>query len=100
MWDQGDVLGAGAQEVLHGASQEQGLVHPVQLQSAVHPVHLQLRVVRGVSLQADLRGLVPQQPGGLPLGAAPGQEKIKAPERQLGPCTTMGCLDVWPSRTQ
>lgn len=100
MWDQSDVLGAGTQEVLHGASQEQGLIHPVQLQGAVHPVHLQLRMVRGVSLQTDLRRLVPQQPGGLPLGAAPGQGRIKAPEKQLGPRTTMVCLDMWPSRIQ
>lgn len=89
--DQGDVLGVGAQEVLHGAPQEQGLVHAVQLQGAVHPVHLQLRVVRGVGLQADLCRVVPQQPGGLPLGAAPGRGRIKAPKRQPDPCTTMGC---------
>lgn len=77
MWDQSDVLGVGAQEVLHGASQEQGLIHPVQLQGTVHAVHLQLRVVRGIGLQTDLCGLVPQQPGGLPLGAAPGPGEDK-----------------------
>lgn len=77
MWDQSDVLGVGAQEVLHGASQEQGLVHPVQLQGAVHAVHLQLSVVRGIGLQTDLRGLVPQQAGGLPLGTAPGPGEDK-----------------------
>lgn len=77
VWDQRDVLRAGAQEVVHGAAQEQGLVHPVQLQGAVHAVDLQLRMVRGVGLQPDLCRLVPQQPGGLPLGAAPGPGEDK-----------------------
>lgn len=77
VWDQSDVLGVGAQEVLHGASQEQGLIHPVQLQGAVHTVHLQLCVVRGVGLQTDFCGLVPQQPSGLSLGAAPGPGEDK-----------------------
>lgn len=81
VWDQSDVLGVGAQEVLHGAPEEQGLMHPVQLQGAVDAVQLPLRVVRGVGLHADLSRLVPQQPGGLSLGAAPGPQRIKEPER-------------------
>lgn len=77
MWDQCDVLGVGAQGVLHGAPQEQGLFHPVQLQGAVDTVHLQLRMVHGVGLQVDLRRLVPKQLGGLSLGAAPGPGEDK-----------------------
>lgn len=97
IWDQSDVLGVGAQEVLHGAPEEQGLVHPVQLQGAVDTVQPPLRVVRGVGLHADLGRLVPQQTGGLSLAAAPGPERIKAPESQQGPRATLGCPGVCAS---
>lgn len=100
MWDQSDVLGVGAQEVVHGAPEEQGLVHPVQLQGAVDAVELPLCMVRGVGLHADLGRLVPQQPGGLALGAAPGADRRKAAERQQGPRTSMGWPGVRASRMQ
>lgn len=100
VWDQSDVLGVGAQEVVHGAPEEQGLVHPVQLQGAVDAVQPPLRLVRGVGPHADLGRLVPQQPGGLSLGAAPDPERIKAPERQQGPHATMGCPGMCASRRQ